>query len=170
MVSKKATKIASIIPCRVIFADSAGLKLKFNRQITEQELTRIEALFPESEAMQAGLDRYISEWDGKTRLRITSYNVCYTKLLRLVGKPQDEAFYEEYKEIYRKVIGNNELPIVYNVNFGEAITATSKTARLALAGGDRRVGYWAAARHLESVGCDQWDGRGDGFAVQRAFV
>ena len=38
----------------------------------------------------------------------------------LVGKPQDEAFYEEYKEIYRKVIGNNELPIVYNVNFGHA--------------------------------------------------
>ena len=36
----------------------------------------------------------------------------------LVGKPQDEAYYEEYKAIYDKVIENKDLPIVYNVNFG----------------------------------------------------
>lgn len=38
----------------------------------------------------------------------------------IVGKPQDEAYYEEYKEIYKKVICNDTLPIVYNVNFGHA--------------------------------------------------
>ncbi len=38
----------------------------------------------------------------------------------LVGKPQDEAYYEEYKEIYKQVIDNKELPILYNVNFGHA--------------------------------------------------
>ncbi len=38
----------------------------------------------------------------------------------LVGKPQDEAYYREYKEILIKVIDNAELPIVYNVNFGHA--------------------------------------------------
>lgn len=38
----------------------------------------------------------------------------------LVGKPQDEAFYQEYKDILIKVIDNDELPIVYNVNFGYA--------------------------------------------------
>ena len=38
----------------------------------------------------------------------------------LVGKPQDEAFYQEYKDILVKVIDNEELPIVYNVNFGHA--------------------------------------------------
>jgi len=38
----------------------------------------------------------------------------------LVGKPQDEAYYEEYKDILIKVIDNEELPIVYNVNFGHA--------------------------------------------------
>ena len=38
----------------------------------------------------------------------------------LVGKPQDEAFYQEYKDILIKVIGDEELPIVYNVNFGHA--------------------------------------------------
>lgn len=38
----------------------------------------------------------------------------------LVGKPQDEAYYDEYKDILIKVIDNEKLPIVYNVNFGHA--------------------------------------------------
>ncbi len=38
----------------------------------------------------------------------------------LVGKPQDEAYYQEYKNILIKVIDNANLPIVYNVNFGHA--------------------------------------------------
>lgn len=38
----------------------------------------------------------------------------------LVGKPQDEVFYQEYKHILIKVIDNAKLPIVYNVNFGHA--------------------------------------------------
>ncbi len=38
----------------------------------------------------------------------------------LVGKPQDEAYYEEYKEVYRRVIDDKRLPVVYNVNFGHA--------------------------------------------------
>ena len=38
----------------------------------------------------------------------------------LVGKPQDEDFYQEYKDILIKVIDNEKLPIVYNVNFGHA--------------------------------------------------
>ena len=50
----------------------------------------------------------------------------------LVGKPQDEAYYEEYKDILKKVIDNEKLPIVYNVNFGHA------TPRCAL-----QYGAWA---------------------------
>lgn len=38
----------------------------------------------------------------------------------IVGKPQDEQYYEEYKEIYYKIIKNKDLPIIYNVNFGHA--------------------------------------------------
>ncbi len=38
----------------------------------------------------------------------------------LVGKPQDEAYYQEYKDILIKVIDNEKVPIVYNVNFGHA--------------------------------------------------
>lgn len=38
----------------------------------------------------------------------------------IVGKPQDEQYYEEYKEIYCNVIENKDLPVLYNVNFGHA--------------------------------------------------
>lgn len=42
----------------------------------------------------------------------------------LVGKPQDEKFYEEYKEIYLKVLHEfrcEHLPVLYNVNIGHAV-------------------------------------------------
>lgn len=38
----------------------------------------------------------------------------------LVGKPQDEAYYQEYKDILIKIVENEKLPIVFNVNFGHA--------------------------------------------------
>jgi len=38
----------------------------------------------------------------------------------IVGKPLDEQYYEEYKEIYCNVIENKDLPVLYNVNFGHA--------------------------------------------------
>lgn len=38
----------------------------------------------------------------------------------LVGKPQDETYYDEYKDILVNVVNNPKLPIVYNVNFGHA--------------------------------------------------
>jgi aspartate racemase len=38
----------------------------------------------------------------------------------LVGKPQDEAYYEEYKAVLRQVVDNKDLPILYNINFGHA--------------------------------------------------
>ncbi|MDO4711530.1 MAG: LD-carboxypeptidase [Peptostreptococcaceae bacterium] len=37
----------------------------------------------------------------------------------LVGKPQNEVFYEEYKQIYREVV-DPKIPVVYNANFGHA--------------------------------------------------
>ncbi len=42
----------------------------------------------------------------------------------IVGKPMDETYYKEYKEIYREVLGNPELPVLYNVNFGHATPRT----------------------------------------------
>lgn len=38
----------------------------------------------------------------------------------IVGKPQDEAFYEAYKSVLLEVTAEEDLPILYNVNFGHA--------------------------------------------------
>jgi muramoyltetrapeptide carboxypeptidase LdcA involved in peptidoglycan recycling len=38
----------------------------------------------------------------------------------IVGKPQDEVYYEEYKQVYKEVFNGLNLPIIYNVNFGHA--------------------------------------------------
>lgn len=38
----------------------------------------------------------------------------------IVGKPVDETYYEEYKEIYNKVFSNLDTPVLYNVNFGHS--------------------------------------------------
>lgn len=38
----------------------------------------------------------------------------------LIGKPQDEQYYEEYKKVCLEVLGCRAFPIVYNVNFGHA--------------------------------------------------
>lgn len=38
----------------------------------------------------------------------------------IFGKPQDEVFYNEYKDILIDVVDDNSLPILFNVNFGHA--------------------------------------------------
>ena len=42
----------------------------------------------------------------------------------IIGKPQEEKYYEEYKEIYKKVLKyfkKEDLPVLYNINIGHAI-------------------------------------------------
>lgn len=36
----------------------------------------------------------------------------------IIGKPQDETYYEEYKKIYKKLFKSYDLSIAYNFNFG----------------------------------------------------
>ena len=39
----------------------------------------------------------------------------------IVGKPIDETYYEEYKDVYRKVFNDLDTPVLYNVNFGHSL-------------------------------------------------
>lgn len=98
-----------------------------NRYIDEKDICGKYQLFPSKE-----------EWTGKILFIETCEEKPTPELLEkellalkekgifevingiLVGKPQDEIYYEEYKDVYRKVINNKTLPIVYNVNFGHA--------------------------------------------------
>ena len=39
----------------------------------------------------------------------------------IVGKPIDEKYYEEYKEVYTKIFVDIDTPVLFNVNFGHAV-------------------------------------------------
>ena len=39
----------------------------------------------------------------------------------IVGKPIDEKYYNEYKEIYRKIFIDIDTPVLFNVNFGHSV-------------------------------------------------
>jgi hypothetical protein len=56
--------VESVIPGRVIYADPAGLKMRFVRPVTQDDLRKMDALLPE-DVMKAGLESYASEWDGE---------------------------------------------------------------------------------------------------------
>lgn len=80
----------------------------------------------------------IDEWRGKILLIETSEEKPEPKLFQrmieslqdtgifevlsgmLVGKPQNEMYYENYKTILLDTIKNKSLPIVYNINIGHA--------------------------------------------------
>lgn len=39
----------------------------------------------------------------------------------IIGKPMDETYYEEYKQLLIEIIDNPQLPVVYNINVGHAL-------------------------------------------------
>ncbi|NLT09415.1 MAG: LD-carboxypeptidase [Ruminococcus sp.] len=101
-----------------------GLADDFRRQ---SEIIHRYNIFPTAE-----------EWKGKIFFAETSELAPSPETLRLyleafraegvfaglsgiiVGKPINEKYYEEYKDIWREAVGNADIPILYNVNFGHA--------------------------------------------------
>lgn len=85
-----------------------------------------------------GIFPALEEWKGKIAFLETSEETPTPEELReelaairqtgifnvvsgvIIGKPQDEKFYEEYKKAYVEGIGNPDLPVLYNINFGHA--------------------------------------------------
>ena len=112
--------------------------LTATRYADEREICERYHLFPSQE-----------EWQGKIMFLETSEEkptpVLVRKMLMviektgvfdvingiLIGKPQDEMYYKEYKEIYLNMFGKYSMPVLYNVNFGHA------TPRIALPYGAR---------------------------------
>ena len=106
------------------FEKCPQLKTDFAKQT---EITRQYNIFPAAE-----------EWRGKILFAETSEVMPPPEMLReyleamksegvfdnvngiIIGKPMNEKYYEEYKDVWRNVVDNSELPIVYNVNFGHS--------------------------------------------------
>ncbi|WP_367271297.1 S66 peptidase family protein [Ruminococcus sp.] len=98
------------------------LKEDFAKQ---SEITRKYNIFPTAD-----------EWRGKILFAETSEVMPTPEILReylaalknegvfeningiIIGKPMNEKYYEEYKSVWREVVDNAELPMLYNVNFG----------------------------------------------------
>ena len=107
-----------------LFRACPQLREDFLRQA---EITEKYNIFPTAE-----------EWKGKILFAETSEEMPSPQRLRecleamktrgvfsningiIVGKPMNEAHYEEYKEVWRDVVNDPQLPILYNVNFGHA--------------------------------------------------
>lgn len=55
----------------------------------------------------------------------------------IVGKPQDNTYYEEYKSVWQKFAARYNVPVLYNVNYGHSyphcILPYNATAKLDLA-------------------------------------
>ena len=101
------------------------------RYADQAELSRRYRIFPEREAWR-GKIMFLETCEEKPAPELVRKEleaIAATGAFReirglIVGKPQDEVFYEEYKEIYRQVIDDPALPILYNVNFGHAYPRT----------------------------------------------
>lgn len=98
-----------------------------NRHGDEKEICEKYELFPKKEEW-AGKILFLETCEEKPVPELFEKELCLLKEIGafesingvLVGKPQDEVYYEEYKEILKRVIAREELPIVYNINIGHA--------------------------------------------------
>ena len=111
--------------------DSLSDMLTGDRYPEEKDIIRRYGIFPTAE-----------EWQGKVLFIETSEEqptpVQYRHYLEalkaegvfgavngiICGKPMDEVYYEEYKDILCETVDNKSLPILYNVNFGHAVPRT----------------------------------------------
>lgn len=92
------------------------------------DMLRGTELFPEPEEFEDTIlfletsEEKPPVWFLECALRIYGINGILDRINgMLFGKPQDEVFYEEYKEIIKKVMkefGREDLPILYNMDFG----------------------------------------------------
>ena len=97
---------------------------RFNEQ---KEICEKYNIFPSSEEWKDKI-LFIETSEGKfspeeyeKMLNVIKEKVIFDSLNGIiVGKPQNEAYYEEYKTILCKVVNNPDIPILYNVNFGHA--------------------------------------------------
>lgn len=96
------------------YADAPQINAKYNLIPSSEEL-RGKILFLETSQEQPNPERLrylISVLDN--------YGIFKTINGVLIGKPQDEAYYNEYKKVCTDIIGKYNIPVLFNMNFGHA--------------------------------------------------
>lgn len=105
--------------------------LSGERYPDEKTITTNYHLWPESSQWQGAIlfietcEEKISPEAYKQKLGILKETGVFSQIAGIiVGKPQDECFYEEYKSVLLDTIADESLPIAYNFPFGHAYPRT----------------------------------------------
>ena len=97
------------------FEDEPSVYEKYNIFPTEEEWKE-KILFLETSELSASpeeLEKMLMEFKNR--------NIFDLVKGIIVGKPIDEKYYEEYKDVYKKVFADINTPVLYNVNFGHSV-------------------------------------------------
>ena len=92
----------------------------------EKEVISKYGLFPDDWAgkiilLETSEEKPESEKYGKMLNVLKAQGIFAKAAGVIVGKPQDEVYYEEYKEILKDTLAEYDLPIVYNINVGHGV-------------------------------------------------
>lgn len=106
--------------------------LSGTRYPDEKEVTEKYHLFPSLNELQDKImfietseEKPNPELYRKMLLALDAEGIFSAISAILVGKPQAEAFYDEYKQILLEITDSYQLPILTNVNFGHAYPRTA---------------------------------------------
>ena len=98
-----------------LFEDEPAIYEKYSIFLTDDEWKEKVLFLETSESMvlPEKLEQMLMEFKRRNIL----------KLVRgiIVGKPMDEKYYDEYKDVYRKVFEDLDTPVLFNVNFGHSV-------------------------------------------------
>lgn len=97
------------------FDDEPGIYEKYKILPTEEEWKE-KILF-----LETSEEKMLPETLETVLLEFKKRNILQNVKGIIVGKPMDETYYEEYKDIYRKVFEDIDTPVLYNVNFGHSV-------------------------------------------------
>lgn len=97
------------------YSDEKDIYKKYNILPNEEEWTE-KILFLETSEEKAEPEKL-----EKMLMEFKERNIFNLVKGIIVGKPIDEKYYDEYKEVYRKVFADLETPVLYNVNFGHSV-------------------------------------------------
>lgn len=95
--------------------DEAEICNKYHLVLTKEEL-KGKILFLESSDLKTPPHQL-----EKMIIELKNYGLFDYISGLIVGKPIDEVYYDEYKDIYKRLFKDIDLPIIYNVNFGHSV-------------------------------------------------
>ncbi len=97
------------------FEDEPSVYEKYNIFPTEEEWKE-KVLFLETSETAAPPEEL-----EKMLMEFKKRNIFNLVKGLIVGKPIDEKYYDEYKEVYKKVFADLDTPVLFNVNFGHSV-------------------------------------------------